>query len=63
MTTNKGVLLEIVKLVHINGNGMLTNNIQKEIAVKFPRIMPDIYVITIRINVLFIIFTTKALRH
>lgn len=31
MTTNKGVLLEIVKLVHINGNGMLTNNIQKEI--------------------------------
>lgn len=24
-------MLEIVKLVHINGNGMLTNNIKKEI--------------------------------
>jgi len=24
-------LLEIVKLVHTNGNGMLTNNIQKQI--------------------------------
>lgn len=24
-------MLEIVKLVHINGDGMLTNNIQKEV--------------------------------